>query len=174
MKEAISTAKIRNVEVPMIAHADIRHIPTVEGKVRDEDLGRALEALNDRRLDPPQNVHLYEGEAPGLGTIAADGTVVLHTKNIRIEIARIAKAHRVPPGRVGRLMYRELLDGFTAERIHGFHPDQAKLKTLRDENSRSARRSDVLPLIVFPASSLTYKPRHRKMTVDDQPALGLW
>jgi len=71
--EPISTARIRNVEVPMIAHADIKHIPTVEGPVKDEDLGRALEALNDRRLATPGKVHLYEGEARNLGSVAQIG-----------------------------------------------------------------------------------------------------
>lgn len=155
----------------MIAHADIKHIPTVEGEVRDEDVGRALEALNDRRLSPPSQVHLFGGEARGLGTVADDGTVVLHTKSLRTEIARIAKAHRVPLGRVGRLMYRELLDGFTPDRLHGFCLDTAKLKTLQEENDRNARRSDVLPLLAFPSCSLAYKPQRRDLATIEQPEL---
>lgn len=173
-EQSISTTRIRNVEVPMIAHADIKRIPTVEGPVKDEDLGRALEALNDRRLTTPGKVHLYEGEARDLGSVADDGTVILHTRNLRKEINRIAKAHQVPPGRVGRLMYRELLDGFASERLYRFDPDVAKLTTLREENARNARRSNVLPLLAFPANSLSYKPEQRNLVEMPEPTLGLW
>lgn len=174
-REPISTARIRNVEVPMIAHADIRNIPTVEGDVRDLDLGRALEAMNDRRLTPPGKVHLYEGDARGLCSVAPDGTVILHCKSMRSETSRIAKTYSIPPGCAGRLLYRELLDGFTPDRAHGFTIDPSKIKTLQEETYRNARRSEVLPLIAFPASSLSYRPERREiMPKPQQTALNLW
>jgi hypothetical protein len=174
-REPINTTRIRNVEVPMIAHADIMMIPTIEGEVRCLDFGRALEAMNDRRLTPPAKVHLYEGDAYGLCTVATDGTVILHCKNLRSQTSRIAKASNIPPGRAGRLLYRELLDGFTPDRCNGFTIDPRKVKTLQEETNRNARRSEVLPLIVFPASSLSYRPQHREMVPKpQQTTLTLW
>jgi hypothetical protein len=174
-RDPISTARIRNVEVPMIGHADIKSIPTVEGEITGLDFGRALEAMNDRRLTPPEKVHLYEGEAHLLGAVAPDGTVILHCKNLRRETAAIARAFHIPPGRAGRLLYRELLDGFTPDRLYRFSPDPAKIKTLQEETNRNARRSEVLPLLAFPPSLLSYRPQHREMMPKpQQTALTLW
>ena len=174
-REPISTALIRNVEIPMIGHADIASIPTVEGEVRGMDFGCALEAMNDRRLTPPEKVHLYEGAAYGLCAVAPDGTVILYCKSLRSEISKIAKAFHIPPGRASRLLYRELLDGFTPNRGQGFTLDPKKVKTLQEETHRNARRSEILPLIAFPASILTYRPQHREMVPKvQQTTLELW